>query len=95
MYFLFENEKINISTGLDKQALRRFLWAAQIVTRLHFQLSVYSVSVYKKQVYKCAENQFKVQVFKKPVYGASVQKTSLKYKCSGNQFIVQVNRKPV
>ena len=60
-----------------KQALRRFLWAAQIVTRLQF---------------RCTENQFTVQVYRKPVYSTGVQKTSLQYNCIGNQFIVQVYR---
>ena len=45
-----------------EQALRRFLWAAQIVTRLQF---------------RCTENQFTVQVYRKPDYSTSVQETNL------------------
>ena len=36
------------------------------------------------------ENRFTVQVYRKPVYSTSVQKTSLQYKCTEIQFTVQV-----
>ena len=44
---------------------------------------------------KCTPSQFTVQLNRKPVYSATVQKTSLQYKRTENQFTVQAYRKPV
>ena len=42
------------------------------------QKSILSTNVQKTILkYKCTENQFTVQVYRKPIYSTSVQKTSL------------------
>ena len=63
-----------------------------------FLLLVMSICVIFLSVclqYRCTQNQFRVQVYTKPVYSTDVYKTSLQCRCTQNQFRVQVYTKQV
>ena len=77
------------------------LWKCivQVYRKLVYSISVKNYLQYKctesHLQYKCIENQFTVQMYRKPVYSTHVQKTSLQYTCTENQFTVHMCRKPV
>ena len=48
------------------------------VSKIYFLQLLYGL------LYKCTQNLFTVQVYTEPVYGSSVNKTSLLYKCTPN-----------
>ena len=80
-----------------KQALRRFLWAAQLkydldACNMH-TLYNQSANIVQKHCLLNFYLIFKfliVQVYRKPVYCTSVHITSSLYKCTQNQLTVQV-----